>query len=421
MPTACALTDDGTGVNDAPAASTAGGADWSAKMMLAEFSALEPEWVRFSLAVLAAVGVAYLAGEAAARTVRWVFLSLADQEDTAGFASPIVRRPIRIVRMTVTAVAAALLVAPALRAAGAEIAFGMEPKVLVGWVLTRGLRIVTIAVLAFTALRIGAAAVDRLERNLTGAAGAAPDDRSRRARTLCVLARRVLNAVIGGVAALMILREAGLDVTPILAGAGVVGLAVGFGAQTLVRDLISGVFMILEDQIRVGDVAVIDGTGGLVESIGLRTTVLRDLSGVVHVFPNGSIARLSNMTKEFSYAVLDVGVAYKEDTDRVVGVLRAVGGDLRDDPEFGAAILEPLEVLGVDGFGDSQVTIKIRFKTMPLEQWRVGRELRRRIKKAFDAQGIEIPFPHVSVYFGEASRPFTLDVASRRDADAPGA
>jgi small conductance mechanosensitive channel len=387
-------------------------------MTVAQFAALDTDLVRFALAILGAIGVAYAVAEVAARGVRWVLLSLSDEHDAAAFRSPIVRRPIRIVRLTVLAVTAALLISPALRLAGADIAVGIDPKTLAGWLLSRGLRIATIGLLAFTAIRVGALAIGRLERKLTASADRVPADHTKRARTLCVLARQALNTAVATVAVLMILREVGLDVTPILAGAGVIGLAVGFGAQTLVRDVISGVFLVLEDQIRVGDVAVIDGTGGMVESIRLRTTVLRDLSGVVHVFPNGSITRLSNMTRDFSYAVLDVGVAYKEDTDRVVAVLQAVGRELREDAEFAPDILEPLEVLGVDAFGDSQVTIKIRIKTLPLQQWRVGRELRRRIKKAFDAQSIEIPFPHVSVYFGEASRPFTLDVESRRDADA---
>ena len=388
-------------------------------MTVAEFAALDTDVVRFALAILGAIAVSYAVAEAAARGVRWVFLSLSDEDDAAGFRSPIVRRPIRIVRMTVLAVTAALLISPALRLAGADVTVGIEPEALAGWLLSRGLRVVAIALLAFTAVRVVAAAVDRLERHLTSTAGRVPDAHTKRARTLCVLARRALDAVVATVAVLMILRELGLDVTPILAGAGVIGLAVGFGAQTLVRDVISGVFMVLEDQIRVGDVAVIDGTGGMVESLGLRTTVLRDLSGVVHVFPNGSITRLSNMTKEFSYAVLDVGVAYKEDTDKVVAVLQAVGRDLCEDAAFSPDILAPLEVLGVDAFGDSQVTIKIRIKTLPLQQWRVGRELRRRIKKAFDAQGIEIPFPHVSVYFGEASRPWKVDARRLGDENAP--
>ena len=373
-----------------------------------QFVQSHPAWPQLALAALAAFGVAYLLGEGAARFARWVYLSLSDPDAAADFRGPIVRRPIRIIRLVVTAGAAGLLVAPALRIGGASLSVGLEPRVLLEWLLAAGLRIATAALLAFIAVWVIGLAVARLEQRLAAGATPAAKERAKRARTICTLVRRGLDSAVIGAALLMILREIGMDITPILAGAGVVGLAVGFGAQTLVRDVISGVFMILEDQIRVGDVAVIDGTGGMVESIGLRTTVLRDLGGVVHVFPNGSISRLSNMTKDFSYAVLDVGVAYKEDSDRVVEVLREVGEGLVQDPAFAPSIVEPLEVLGLDALGDSQVTIKIRVKTLPLQQWLVGRELRRRIKKAFDARGIEIPFPHVSVYFGEASRPWQV-------------
>jgi small conductance mechanosensitive channel len=206
----------------------------------------------------------------------------------------------------------------------------------------------------------------------------------------------------------MTLSEFGMNIAPIITGAGIVGLAVGFGAQNLVRDVISGFFIILEDQIRVGDVANINGTGGSVEAIRLRTTILRDFYGTVHIFPNGEIKQVANLTKEFSYAVLDVGVAYKENVDEVMALLKQIGEEMADDPQFKPVILAPFEVLGVDSFGDSQITIKTRIKTLPLHQWAVGRELRRRIKNTFDQRQIEIPFPHMSVYFGEASKPIDL-------------
>jgi small conductance mechanosensitive channel len=191
-----------------------------------------------------------------------------------------------------------------------------------------------------------------------------------------------------------------------------------------VRDVISGFFLIMENQVRLGDVAIINGKGGLVEAIRLRTVVLRGLDGTVHIIPNGNITELSNMTKDFSFALLDIGVAYKEDTDRVVEVLKEVGAALQNDPGYAGNILGPLEVLGVDKFDDSAVIIKVRMKTVPIQQWAVGRELRRRIKKAFDQRGIEIPFPHVSVCFGEASKPFAVQVAeevARRQSPAASA
>ena len=231
----------------------------------------------------------------------------------------------------------------------------------------------------------------------------------KRAATISGVFRKSLSAVIWVIAVIMALREGGFDIAPILAGAGVVGLAVGFGAQNLVRDVISGVFLLLEDQIRVNDVAVINGTGGQVEQINLRTTVLRGLDGTLYVFPNGSVTSLANMTHGFSYYLFDIGVAYKEDTDRVVEVLQEIANGMMHEEPYKQDILEPLEVLGVDKFADSAVIIKVRIKTMPVRQWVVGREMNRRIKKEFDRLGIEIPFPHMSLNFGEASKPIALN------------
>lgn len=237
----------------------------------------------------------------------------------------------------------------------------------------------------------------------------------KRAATLGGILRNTSVTVIWVVALIMCLQEAGFNIGPILAGAGVVGLAVGFGAQNLVRDVVTGMFLLLENQIRVNDVAVINGTGGLVEQINLRTTVLRGLDGTVHIFPNGAINTLSNMTHDYSYYVFDVGVAYKEDTDRVSRVLREIADSMMNEKEYRSLILEPLEVLGVDKFADSAVILKARIKTLPIQQWTVGREMNRRIKKKFDELGIEIPFPHTSVYFGEASKPFTLRAEHDRE------
>ena len=226
--------------------------------------------------------------------------------------------------------------------------------------------------------------------------------------TLLGILRSIVKVIIWLMMGMLFLREVGIDIAPIIAGAGIVGLAVGFGAQELVRDFISGFFMLLENQIREGDVAIVNGTGGLVEHVGMRTIVLRDLSGVVHVFQNGKVNTLANMTKNWSGIVFDIGVAYKEDTDKVVEVIQHVAEELRAEPDFNNKILEPIEIFGVDGFGDSAVIIKARFKTKPIEQWAVGREYRRRLKKAFDEQGIEIPFPHRTVYWGEDIKPLQL-------------
>lgn len=224
--------------------------------------------------------------------------------------------------------------------------------------------------------------------------------RSQRTRTLLPLAQSALTIVISLIAALTILSELGLDIGPLLAGAGVIGLAIGFGAQTLVKDVITGLFILLEDAISVGDVVDVAGHTGTVEAVSVRSVRLRDLSGTVHTVPFSSIDSVKNLTKEFSYYVLNVGVAYRENTDAVIALMREVDEDLRNDPEFGHDILAPLDVLGVNEFADSAVVIRARIKTNPLQQWRVGREYNRRMKFKFDEHNVEIPFPHQTVYFG---------------------
>ena len=273
------------------------------------------------------------------------------------------------------------------------------------------IKIAVIAALALIAMRFVRLGVGQMEAMIARAGKAVdedPESSRKRAATLTGIVRTIMVALIWAVVIVEVLQQVGLDIRPILAGAGIIGLAVGFGAQNLVRDLISGFFIILEDKIRLGDVAIINGTGGLVEAITFRTISLRDFSGVVHVFPNGTITTLSNMTKEWSAFVLDMGVAYKENTDRVADVMRRVGEELQADPAFRGKFVAPIEIVGVDAFADSSVVIRIRIKTKPLEQWNVGREYRRRLKLAFDAEGIEIPFPHRTLYMGEASRPFLV-------------
>ncbi|MEK6480360.1 mechanosensitive ion channel family protein [Catalinimonas sp. 4WD22] len=236
------------------------------------------------------------------------------------------------------------------------------------------------------------------------------EEKEKRVNTLINILRQAGGIVIWIIFILILLREVDLDIGPILASAGIVGLAVGFGAQELVRDFISGFFILLENQVRAGDVAVINGQGGLVEEIALRTITLRDFSGVVHIFQNGKINTLANMTKEWSASVFDVGVAYKEDTDRVKEVMKKVGEEMMQDIEFKEFINEPLEIFGVDAWGDSAVVIKARFKTKPGKQWPVGREFKGRLKKAFDRERIEIPFPHRTIYWGDEINPLKLKV-----------
>ena len=273
------------------------------------------------------------------------------------------------------------------------------------------LRLVLIGVVAYLGIRAVRFGLHKLEIFLLTMREDADKDRiaaEKRVKTLIGLLKTISLTLVWVVAVVMSLDQIGLDITPILASAGIAGLAVGFGAQNLVRDVINGFFMILENQVRVGDVAIVNGTGGLVEAISFRTITLRDQSGTVHIFPNGTVTTLANMTKDWSAYVLDIGVAYKEDTDRVSTVMREVAKELQEDPEIGPKILEPIEILGVDKFGESEVVIKARLKTIPIQQWTVGREYRRRLKKAFDEKGIEIPFPHRTLYMGEASHPFTI-------------
>jgi len=223
-------------------------------------------------------------------------------------------------------------------------------------------------------------------------------EREKRAETLIHILRNAIKVFVYVIAMFMILKEVGVDIAPLLAGVGIAGLAIGFGAQTLVKDFLTGFFILMENQYRVGDVVKIGDHSGLVEKIKLRTTILRDLQGVVHVIPNGEVQSVNNMTCEWSRVVLDIGVAYKEDVDQVMGVLKDVGKKMQGEEYFGQIMLEEPQILGVDDFGDSQVTIKMLAKTSPLRQWEVARELRRRIKYAFDKEGIEIPFPHRTLF-----------------------
>jgi len=282
------------------------------------------------------------------------------------------------------------------------------------------LRIILVIVAGYIITKVVKVAVKHLEVILIRF-GEGSDDvpgaTKKRVTTLMNVLRTISVVIIWSIVVGVALEQIGFAVGPILAAAGVLGLAVGFGAQNLVRDVISGFFLILENQVRVGDVAIINGTGGLVEAVTFRTVVLRDLSAVVHVFPNGSINTLSNMTKGWSAYVIDMGVAYKEDTDRVVEVMRHVADEMKTDPHYGPSMLDTIEIFGVDDFADSAVVIKGRLKTIPIKQWEVGREYRRRLKKAFDENGIEIPFPHLSVYMGEASRAF--DVLMKQGAGGP--
>jgi small-conductance mechanosensitive channel len=269
---------------------------------------------------------------------------------------------------------------------------------ILDWLLTSGLRVAAILVVAWIAVRLASSfssrVLSRVQRNTSDV------EQGKRLDTLSSILRYLLMVVIVTVAALMTSREFGMEIGPVLATAGVLGLAVGFGAQSLVKDLISGFFILLYDQVRVGDVVEIAGKGGLVEGITLKMITLRDLAGNVHYVPNGEVTVVTNMTKGYSRYVFDIGVAYREDVDHVIEVVKEVDADLRKDPTFADDILEPIEILGLDAFADSAVIVKARTKTPPIKQWRVAREFNRRLKKRFDELNIEIPFPHVTLYMG---------------------
>ncbi|HSQ73473.1 MAG TPA: mechanosensitive ion channel family protein [Rubrivivax sp.] len=226
---------------------------------------------------------------------------------------------------------------------------------------------------------------------------------AKRAETLGRVFRYLVAVVVTLVAGMLVLGEVGISVAPILGAAGVVGLAVGFGAQSLVKDYFTGFFLLLENQISTGDIVKLSGDhAGFVEEVTLRYVRLRDYDGRVHFVPNGQISSVINLTRGFSFAVLDIGVAYRENVDEVMAVMQEVARDLRADEAFAPRILDDLEMAGVDQWGDSAVVIKCRFKVVAMQQWAVKREYLRRLKNAFDERGIEIPFPHLTIYAGQA-------------------
>lgn len=277
--------------------------------------------------------------------------------------------------------------------------FNVHIAKLIEWLLSSGIRITFILILMFVFLRVA----NLISNRVFLAIGKSSDDPEfqKRSDTLSSIVRHILIATIIIVSAMMILRQLGIEIGPILAAAGIVGLAVGFGAQSLVKDLISGFFILLEDQFRVGDVVEIAGKSGLVERINLKTTILRDLAGNVHYIPNGQIDTVTNMTKEYSRYVFEIGVAYRENVEEVIEIMKEVDEELRNDPEFKDDIISPIEIMGLDKFADSALIIKARTTTKPIKQWRVGREFNLRLKKKFDQRNIEIPFPHVTLYLGE--------------------
>jgi moderate conductance mechanosensitive channel len=258
-------------------------------------------------------------------------------------------------------------------------------------------RIVLIPILAFIIVKVLNKLIRRLEKLADDGDPTTQSELEKRAATLSRILRQAAAVFVWGTAAMLVLSELGVSIGPILAGASIAGVAVGFGAQTLVKDMIAGFFILLENQFRVHDVIAVAGVSGTVEAINLRTTILRDVEGRVHVIPNGSISVVTNFTSGWSCAVLDVGTAYGEDTDRVLAVLRGVGEEIENDPVFGKKLLGKFEYPGIETLGESSVVLRMTVRTLPQERWSVQRELRARVKKAFDESGIEIPFRQLAV------------------------
>lgn len=263
-----------------------------------------------------------------------------------------------------------------------------------------GIRVLLILLITGLALNLTSRLATRADRMLVARGELSAADGVKRRRTMTSIVKYSINTLIILVAGIMILRETGIDITPLLAGAGIAGIVIGLGTQNLMRDVLAGMFVLIEHQYDVGDFVTIADVTGKVENVTLRMTQLRDVDGNVHFVPNGQAQVVTNLTKEWARAKLDVGVAYKEDVDRVIEVLKEIGSEMESDPEWSEVLLEPVEVPGVQLLGESSVDIRIFFKTLPDEKWRVSRELRRRIKNRFDAEGIEIPFPHRTVYLG---------------------
>lgn len=267
------------------------------------------------------------------------------------------------------------------------------------WFFEHGIKVLVILIVGFLLTKISRIFIEKIIRRAIKARGVlSADAETKREDTLISIFSETARVVVWILTAMLILSEIGIDIAPLIAGAGIIGLAFGFGGQYLIKDLISGFFIILENQYRIGDVVCFDTKCGLVEGIRLRTTTLRDLDGIVHHVPNGEIKIASNLSKVFSRVNLNIGVSYSADLEKVEKIVNETGNALAKDPKWKDLIISPPQFLRVDEFADSAVVIKILGDTQPLQQWSVTGELRKRIKVAFDKEGIEIPFPQVTVH-----------------------
>jgi len=318
-----------------------------------------------------------------------------------------VQRLCDVVIATLDAVIVAVIAAAAIAITVAREGPGalITPESIQVWFMSHGLLILLIAAIGYLLYRLIRTALPGIVESSMSSRGRgrkAREDLARRVQTLSGALATITAITILIVASFMILGELGVDVTPLLATAGVAGIAIGLGAQSLIRDMIAGLFILMEDQYNKGDVVKVAGIAGLVEDVTLKRTVLRDLDGIVHSIPNGEIKMASNYTKEYSRMNLDVPVAYGENMDRVIEVINRVGQEIAKDPVWGPKIRSAPQSLGINKFGESGVDIKVLGDTKPMMQWEVTREFRLRIKKAFDQEHIEIPYPHLKLYYGQA-------------------
>lgn len=291
----------------------------------------------------------------------------------------------------------------------------MNIETITSLIISKGAPVILTVFMAFLVSKLSAYLVDKYfihfnKRN-------EDEEFQKRKNTLKSITTSVIDIFIAVSAFLLILYTIGVDIAPILAAAGVVGIAVGFGAQRFIEDIITGIIILTEDQIRVGDVVKIADKGGLVEKVDLKMVVLRDLSGNVHYIRNGRIDTITNMTKEFSRFVFDIGVAYRENIDEVIEIIKQVDEELRNDEEYKNDILEPIEVFGLERFDDSAQIIRARIKTKPIKQWNIARAFNKRLKKKFDENNVEIPFPHRTIYIGKDKDGFSPPLNINLDKD----
>jgi small conductance mechanosensitive channel len=277
--------------------------------------------------------------------------------------------------------------------------FSKWTELIIPWILTHGVKVLIILVAAYFLNRIFQRLIVKVIRiAVVSDAFTSKEAEKKREDTLIQILSVTIKILIVTIMSLMVLQEIGMKIGPILASAGVVGLAFGFGGQYLIRDIITGLFIIIENQYRIGDVISVENISGVVENISLRKTILRDMDGTIHHIPHGEIKKVSNLTKDFSRINLDIGISYNSELEHVIKVVNKVGNDLAEDPQWRELITSPPQFLRVNDFADSAITIKILGETMPLKQWEIAGELRKRIKIAFDKEGIEIPFPQMVIH-----------------------